>query len=153
METVFHMDQTTERNLDAWLAREFGPRKSATILARYKAHMVTEFARHPGRSWARLFGTYRTVRLDAPGYSERGHKPTPWTVMLLPPDTIQPHCTDPFMVHVTAVDRSGAFDAAIKAACREYMVGEADRATMEPADWKLLLLCQGHIVNLVDAAG
>ena len=77
----------------------------------------------------------------------------PWTVMILPPDWIVPHCTDPYFVHVTATDRSGAFDAAMDAASREFMLGECDAAELQPSDWKILLLCEGHIANLVDAGG
>lgn len=77
---------------------------------------------------------------------ERG----PWSVMLMPPDTIRPHCTIPFLCHVTAADRSGAFDAAIVQANREFMIGEAEAAEMQPSDWLLLLLCEGHVVNLVE---
>lgn len=72
----------------------------------------------------------------------------PFTVMLLAPDYLVPHNQEPFMVHVRGKDHAAAFEAALEQATVAYhLEGEE----LLPSDWRLLLVCAGHVENLADA--
>jgi hypothetical protein len=102
-------------------------------------------------SEAQTLAEINKIEADGHGYEiVMAQDSSPWTVMLMPPDTIRPHCTEPFLCHVMAANQSAAFDAAIKAANREFMIGEAEAAELLPSDWRLLLMTTGHIVNRIE---
>jgi len=56
------VDADTKRHIQEWLAREFGKRKTDTMLARYLARMVALIEREPewlGRNWHRVLEAAR----------------------------------------------------------------------------------------------
>lgn len=56
------MDADSLRHLDEWLTREYGKRKTTTMIAVYRARMVALISREPqwlGRRWDRIWEAAR----------------------------------------------------------------------------------------------